>query len=435
VTERPFDAVIVGAGTCGATLARELARRNQKVLLLEQGSSRPIKDTIAGMLAVGRTFPVGEQLQALAAEAVGGSNTMFLGVCELPTQETFASLGIDLSEDLAQIRRELPIAELPDEFLQPQSRLVRDAAREMGYHFKKHLMLIDQSKCVSGGYSHEAKWQARTYIDEALSRGAILKSGAVVQKVIVENGRAVGVEYQQKRRLLPGRLTRAYGKRVILSAGAFATPKLLMACGLKNIGNRGFFCKPSSMVYGLVPRLKGKEAFLGQLNADLGNGVCLGDATMHASLFRLFMLGNLRWRHIFAHARTIAVGVQVNDVMSGEILPDGRYHKQLTAEELGKLQAAKEIACSILEKAGATRIFDTRLAAGIPGGAVRVHEHVDENLQTQISGLYVCDHSLMSDVKITASITLICLAKRLARHLTPPVRCVRPCAERTAAHA
>jgi hypothetical protein len=417
MSDSRFDVIVVGSGTCGATLARELARRQQRVLILEQGANRPLKDTIAGILAVGRVFPVGQGLQAMTAATVGGSTSLYFSVCELPTPETFASLGVDLSEELAEARRELPIAELPDEFLQPQSRLVRDSARELGYELHKHLMLIDQSKCVRGGYSYEAKWKARSYLEEAVAAGATLLSGAAVRRIIVENDRAVGVEYRHRRGLWRSKLCRAHADKIVLSAGALATPKLLIDCGVPNVGDRGFFCKPAFMVLGTVPGLQGRDAFLGNLNLDLRNGISIGDAAMNASLFKLFMLANFKWKHLFAHSRAVAVGIQLNDVNSGDIGADGRYHKQLTAEELGKLKAAEQIAVSILERAGATNICSTRLAAGIPGGILRINEHLDENLQTAIKGLHVCDHSLMSDVRITPTLTLICLAKRLARHL------------------
>ena len=56
-------------------------------------------------------------------------------------------------------------------------------------------MLVDQSKCTSG-YAHAAKWTARTYVQEAVENGAVLVNHARVLRVLVENGRAIGVEYE-----------------------------------------------------------------------------------------------------------------------------------------------------------------------------------------------------------------------------------------------
>ena len=48
-----FDAIIVGSGPGGATVARELTRRNKKVLILEWGSNAPIKGTVLQTIAMG----------------------------------------------------------------------------------------------------------------------------------------------------------------------------------------------------------------------------------------------------------------------------------------------------------------------------------------------------------------------------------------------
>jgi choline dehydrogenase-like flavoprotein len=70
---------------------------------------------------------------------------------------------------------------------------------------------------------------AVAYLRPALGRRNLqLNTGANVTKLIVEAGRAVGVEYIHN-----GRQQRLYAKQeVILSAGAIATPKLLMLSGI-----------------------------------------------------------------------------------------------------------------------------------------------------------------------------------------------------------
>lgn len=412
-----YDVIVIGSGTCGASVSRELSRHNKKVLVVEQGADVPLKETIPGIAAVGREFRVGQSLKATSAVTVGGSTSLYFSVCKLPTPETFAGLGLDLSAEFEQVRSELPIAELPDEFLAPQTLRVRHSAEQLGYEMKKNLMLIDQSKCQGGAYSYDAKWKAKSYIADAVASGATLRSGAKVQKVLVENGTAIGVEYTHKGGLFSSERRRAYAGKVVLSAGALATPKLLMDCGIDNVGDRGFFCKPAYMVCGRVPGLRGKDAFLGSLDLDLGNGVHLGDGTMHASLFKLVMLSNMRLRHMFAHPETVAVGIMIADEMGGEIRRDGRYHKQLTPQELEKLAKAEVLARNILENAGARNLFTTRLVASIPGGALRRGAHFDENMETPVRNLHVCDHSVISDVRITPTVTLIALGRYLAKRL------------------
>lgn len=411
-----YDVILIGSGTCGATIARELARNKRKVLLLEGGGAKPLKESVAGIGAIAREFLVGDKLKAMTAMTVGGSTSLYFGVCKLPTAATYDKIGIDFSQELGEVLKELPVAELPDHFLPPQSLKLRASAEALGYAFKKNLMLVDQRKCADGAYSYEAKWKARSYVDEAVAGGATLISGAKVERVLVENGRAVGVEYRVKKGF-GSAVQRAYGRRVVLSAGSLVTPKLLMTCGITNAGNRGHFVKPGFMVCGTVPGMQGKDAFLGCLDMDLGGGVSIGDGSMNASLFKMVMLANMKWRHIFAHASTLSVGVLMSDAAGGDIGQDGAYRTRLSAQQLARLQSAEEVAVRILEHAGARNIFSTKLSAGIPGGALRVNEHVDQNLQTAIRDLYVCDHSIVSDEKITPTLPLISLSRRLAKHL------------------
>lgn len=411
-----FDVILVGSGTCGATIARELVKQKKKVLLLEQGEARPLKETLAGIGAIAKEIAVGDNLKATTAMTVGGATGLYFGVCKLPNAATYEKVGIDFSKELEEVLQELPVAELPDHFLPPQSIKIRDSAKQLGYHLKKNLMLVDQSKCADGNYSYDAKWKARSYVDEAVKGGATLISKATVQRVIVENGRAIGVEYKCKKGFGSTVVT-AHAKKTVLCAGALMTPRLLMECGVKDVGSRGFFFKPAIMVCGTVPDLRGRDAFIGCLDTDLGNGVSLGDGTMNASLFKLLMLSNFKWRHIFAHSTTVSIGVLMSDEMGGEIKEGGRYHKQLSEAEIAKLKSAEEVAIKILENAGAKGIFTTKVTPGIPGGALRINEHLDQNMQTKIRDLYVCDHSLLSDEKITPTIPLISLARYLSKHL------------------
>ncbi len=50
-TQTDFDAIVVGTGPGGATVARELSKRGKKVLVLERGSGKPIQGTILQFLS------------------------------------------------------------------------------------------------------------------------------------------------------------------------------------------------------------------------------------------------------------------------------------------------------------------------------------------------------------------------------------------------
>jgi choline dehydrogenase len=79
---------------------------------------------------------------------------------------------------------------------------------------------------VEGGYRSTS---ARAYLHSQPKRDNLeIKTGVKVLRVLIENDRAVGVEYAKGRTTHQVRATR----EVVLSAGTFATPQLLMLSGI-----------------------------------------------------------------------------------------------------------------------------------------------------------------------------------------------------------
>ncbi|ODU19697.1 MAG: glucose-methanol-choline oxidoreductase [Sphingomonas sp. SCN 67-18] len=74
------------------------------------------------------------------------------------------------------------------------------------------------------------RWSAaRAYIDPARAAGRIdVRTGALVERILIEQGRAVGAVYRQRGRRHEVRARRA----VILAGGAFGTPQTLMLSGI-----------------------------------------------------------------------------------------------------------------------------------------------------------------------------------------------------------
>jgi hypothetical protein len=412
-----FDAIVIGSGTAGATVARELSRHKKKVLILERGGNAPLKENLMGLATISDEVKLGDKLTTVRALTTGGSSSMYFGVVNYPELDDFRALGLDIASELAEVKRELPIAPLADALVSPQAFRLQESAAALGHSWHKHDMLVDQSKC-SGGYSYDAKWKARSYVDDALKDGATLVNRATARKILVDNNRAIGVEYRLQKKFRT-ETRQAYGARIVLAAGELESPKILRDSGVPGIGSRGFFCNPGYALYGLVPGLNGKDGFVGSMGCTYEDGIELGDANIGQFLHRLMMLGSFKLRHLMAFPNTIGIGVKVKDSLGGELKRDGGFHKQFTAEDSAKLSKGEAAARNILRNAGATHVFNFGIsAAGRVGGAVAIQEHVDANLETQFRNLHVCDGSVIPEsMRGTPTVTLLCMSKYLARHL------------------
>jgi hypothetical protein len=412
-----FDAIVVGSGPGGATVARELSKRGQKVLILERGGNSPLKDTLLATISVMNAVALGDHLVMGRALTTGGTTAVYLASTVRPPLEVFLSLGIDLSKELEEAEAELPLATLPDALLRPQSLKLRESAIALGYKSYTSRMLVDQSKCTSG-YSLDAKWTARSYVAEAVENGAILMNGARALQVIVESGRAVGVEYEVgKSKNIVTR--RAYGSKIILAAGAAATPILLRKSGVRNVADKGFYCHPGVMLFGTISGLEKKNGFGGSWGLLVEDGIRVGDANFDRTLYRLVMLGQKKWIRALSYSRGIGLGVMVKDTLGGELQQDGRYQKQLTKEDLAKLAKGEEAARRIIAHAGGGNVLRSGVSASHVGGAIRIKEHVDARLETEYRNLHVCDGSVLPGEVSTPTLPLICLGKYLANQLAP----------------
>ena len=119
----------------------------------------------------------------------------------------------------------------------PLTRAWLIACQQAGMPFNPDFNSGDQAGC--GFYQITARNGRRSSASTAFIRPARarpnlrVQTGARVTRILIENGKAVGVEYVRGRR----RATLRADREVVLSAGAIASPKLLMLSGLGPAGD------------------------------------------------------------------------------------------------------------------------------------------------------------------------------------------------------
>jgi len=411
-----FDAIVVGTGPGGATVARELTLKGKEVLILEWGDYKPIKgsvtQTIAQILMPGKSLTVtSELLSVVRGITTGGSTIYYCGTAFAPPVEMLKAYGIDISAEAAEIPADVPIAELSDELMGAGPNRFLDSARDLGYDAHKLTKFIHQNKCrtkcalCSYGCPYGAKWNARHFVDEAVENGATIINHAKVTRVILHNKKAVGVEYRQ------GRQThRAYASTVIVAAGGIGSPLILRESGIRSAGY-DFFFDPLIFVYGKIKGLGNGKAIPMSAGVHFADdGIVMTDFNMPHLMKIAFDLQVFKVKQAFSYRDTLPIMIKIRDDLSGEVTRRGWVKKKLTK--------GAEHARKILKNAGATDIYRGWLFAAHPGGTVKIGEQLDTNLQTRYEDLYVCDCSVIpQEWGLPPTWTILSLGKRLAKHL------------------
>jgi choline dehydrogenase-like flavoprotein len=418
-----YDAIVVGSGPGGASVARELARLGRRVLILEQGSAAPVAGTLGQMARIAAVPGRGAFVHSDASLLVqgvntGGSSTINFATATDPPAALFAAHGIDLSSVLAELRAELPIGPLPDALVGPMASRIMQGARALRLPWNKLEKMIRPQVCRSGcwrcayGCPFGAKWTAREFIDQAVQHGATLTAGATVQRALLDDGRAAGVAY-----MVNGEQRHARAGTVVFAGGGLGSPRLLHASGLWP-RTSAFFSDPVVAVMGSIDGLDGGAevpmAAGMRLDAD---GISLADLTLPKPMYQGFTAQVGRLDRLLAHRRTLSIMVKIRDEIGGEVGPRWA-DKRLQAPDRARLAAGVGMARDILAACGARKVFKSWHFAAHPGGSVRIGDGVDSNLQTAAPNLYVCDASVIPQAwGLPPTLTLLCLGKRLGQHL------------------
>lgn len=260
------DVVIVGSGAGGSVAAAILAEAGLRVIVLEEGpyfraaeyQTFTPGETLrrlfreAGMLTA---FPVGQTpvISITLGRAVGGSSLLTGGVCfRIPGEvhhRWVRDLGLDALSERAlepaceDVERRMSVREVPAAMRSEATSRFVEGARRLG--IPMHPLRRNTGDDCEGNARCNFTCPAGakrsvdvSYLPSATSHGARIVSDAMVDRVIVENGRAAGVTG----RLLGGArgepsLAFTVRAPVVISAcGTLHTPLLLHGSGLRDPG-------------------------------------------------------------------------------------------------------------------------------------------------------------------------------------------------------
>jgi choline dehydrogenase-like flavoprotein len=389
------DAVVVGSGAGGAVVATLLAEAGRRVVVLEEGpyyrpeeiaAFRPTEAMRrmwreAGLLAafgLGQTPLIG----VTVGRNVGGSSVHTGGVCfRVPPSihEEWANehgLG-DLSERAFEaayldVERRMNVGEVPEGERSLSTRRFVEGAARLGVAMRplrRNTQGCEGNGRCNFGCPKGAKMSVNlSYLPRAVELGARVVSDALVERVLVERGRAAGVEGRLLARRGKAARFRVRAPVVVAACGTLHTPLLLRASGVRSphVG-RHITLHPAVRLCALFDdEVRGWDGALQSVYSDhyAGDGITLVGVYTAVNVLASALPGvgpaHRDWVRLLP--RVGVFGAMVHDEGGGAVRPalagrEGVLTYEMASRDLARLRRAITVLGEIAFSAGARKVF------------------------------------------------------------------------------
>lgn len=245
------DVVVVGSGAGGGTAAGVLASAGLSVVVLEAGDYRNESDFTHLEADAYRDMYLDGALKSTAdggvhvlSGATLGGGTVINYTTSFPTPQSVREewdevagfrdvfTGEAYDQSIVSVSRRLDVNR---DHGSPSVRaqLMEEGLRELGWHVDEMprnavgCTQEDCGYCTMGCRIGAKRSTLQTYLQDAVDDRAVVITGASVEQVTIEEGRATGVMAR-----CGGAVARVDAKAVVLAAGALHTPAILLRSGI-----------------------------------------------------------------------------------------------------------------------------------------------------------------------------------------------------------
>ncbi len=418
-------AVVIGSGAGGATVAKELQGKFDVTVLeagkefhpfsmelpaIELGKKTGLLLDEREMSLFFRPLQIRKTCDMVLVNGVGlgGTTTLSTGNA-VRADHALQAIGINLDDEFDQVFREIPVTTAHQKRWHKPTRRLFEICSELGLDPQPMPKMGNYEKCISCGRcilgcANGVKWDSRHFLQIARGRGAQVITGCQVERVVIGNGHATGVEARLgwTRQFYPADL-------IVLAAGGFGTPVILQ--------NSGIPCEPRLFVDPVLCVATEWENALQCKEIEMPFFMQRDHFILSPYFDYLSFLFNKAWR--YPAKDTLGIMIKLADSTTGSISKQ-EVRKALTALDQERLSGAVETAKEILRRFGAQDrdIFMGTVNGGHPGGMLPLTEREAQSLHHDRlpENLYIADATLFpQSLGNPPILTIVALAKRIAK--------------------
>ncbi len=379
------EVVVIGTGAGGAVVGRELADRGYAVVFLEEGSYRKRNDFVGSFIHAHsnyfrNTFTMGNTpVTLLMGKLVGGSTAVNTGTSLRPPpwvlEEWSERLDTDdfspahLASYFDRVEGILQVSPAERKYIGKIADVIDRGCAKYGWSARaiprNAVGCEGQGFCDYGCAAGARRSVEISYLPGALEKGSLIISDLRAERIMIENGRAVGVSARDE----AGNEFRVRGKAVILAGGAVPTPMLLLRQGIANSSGevgKNLSLHPSGGVAGVFEERLDPDKHIPQgymVDEFLRDGMLIVGAQPDVNIGHMLFpfTGPRLMRAIDELPYMASFGTLIRDRTRGRIWTDVKGNPamtyNLTPEDVDTMHRAMIHTGEMLLAAGAHRLY------------------------------------------------------------------------------